>query len=360
MYISGLTLTNFRNYGYREFEFDKNMTVITGENGVGKTNIVEAIAYLSALRSHRTNQDTDMVMFDKPYAVIMGNFVTNNGEEKLNILINDDNSKKIKYNNQEVKKLADVVGRLNTVIFSPDTLEIIKEGPDKRRKFLDVAVSKIDGKYFGALQMYKKVIRQKNMLLKHFEGVDRFNILDTYNQILAENGSYIEYKRRFFTDHLNELLSEIHGELVGTRNDIYVDFEAKVETMDKTREQIYESYIDMLDEAKETEIEKRTSSKGVHTDDIVFYFNGKNAKKFCSQGQQRILLLAVLFAQTQIALAETRERPVILLDDVLSELDNKRKGLVLNYISDYQTFITTANSEDKLLSMARNYDLLKI
>ena len=360
MYISGLTLTNFRNYEYREFEFEKNMTVITGENGAGKTNIVEAIAYLSALRSHRTNQDTDMVMFDKPYAVIMGNFITNNGDEKLNILINEDNSKKIKYNNQDVKKVADVVGRLNTVVFSPDTLEIIKEGPDKRRKFLDVAVSKIDGKYFGALQMYKKVIRQKNMLLKHFEGEDRFAVLDTYNQILAENGSYIEYKRRFFTDYLNKLLCDIHKELVGTQNEIYVDFEAKVETENKTHDQIHDLYKKMLEDVKGTEIEKHTSAKGVHTDDIVFYFNGKNAKRFCSQGQQRILLLAVLFAQTQIALAETCERPVILLDDVLSELDNKRKGLVLNYIKDYQTFITTANSEDQLLSMTKDYNLLKI
>lgn len=360
MYISGLTLINFRNYEYKELNFENNTTVITGQNGAGKTNIVEAIAFLSALRSHRTNQDNDMVMFDKPYSVIMGEFNTNNGDEKLNILINADNSKKIKYNNQEIKRVADVVGKINTVVFSPDTLEIIKEGPDKRRKFIDVAVSKIDGRYFNALQMYKKIIRQKNILLKHFEGEDRFSLLDTYNQILAENGSYIEYKRRFFIDYLNKLLCEIHEELVGTKNNINIEFESQIKTQDKTLEQVHSDYSLMLEKVKFTEIEKRTSAKGVHTDDITFYFNGKNAKKFCSQGQQRILLLAVLFAQTQIALSETRERPIILLDDVLSELDNKRKQLVLNYIKDYQTFITTANSEDILLSMAKDYSLLKI
>lgn len=360
MYISGLTLTNFRNYEYREFEFENNMTVITGENGAGKTNIVEAVSFLSALRSHRTNQDSDMVMFDKPYSVIMGDFITNNGEEKLNILINADNSKKIKYNNREVKRVADVVGKLNTVVFSPDTLEIIKEGPDKRRKFIDVAVSKIDGRYFNALQMYKKSIRQKNILLKHFEGEDKFSLLDTYNQILAENGSYIEFKRNFFIDYLNKLLCEIHQNLVGAKNDIYIEFESQIKTKNKTLEQIHCDYCDMLEKVKYNEIEKRTCAKGVHTDDITFYFNGKNAKKFCSQGQQRILLLAVLFAQTQIALSETRERPIILLDDVLSELDNKRKRLVLSYIKDYQTFITTANSDDILPSMTNDYNLLKI
>ncbi len=360
MYISELTLTNFRNYEYRELEFDSNTTVITGDNGVGKTNIVEAIAFLSSLRSHRTNQDTDMVMFDSPYAVIMGTFVTNNGEEKLNILLNADNSKKIKFNNQDVKKVSEVVGKLNTVVFSPDALEIIKEGPDKRRKFIDVAISKIDRRYFSALQMYKKVIRQKNKHLKHFEGEDRFLVLDTYNQMLAENGSYIEFKRRFFIDYLNRLLCDIHARLAGTKSDIYIEFESQVETADKTYDEILAEYTELLEDSKFKEIEKRTSVKGAHTDDIVFYYNRKNAKKFCSQGQQRILLLSVLFAQTQIALYETGESPVILLDDVLSELDNKRKGLVLDYISEYQTFITTANSDDGLTDMVDDCKIIDL
>ncbi len=360
MYISALTLTNFRNYDYREFDFAENTTVIIGNNGVGKTNIVEAIAYLSSLRSHRTNQDNDMVMFDKPYAVVTGEFVTNNGEEKLNILINADNSKKIKYNNQDVKRVADVVGRLNTVVFSPDALEIIKEGPDKRRKFIDVAISKIDGRYFSSLQMYKKVIRQKNKLLKHFEGEDRFLVLDTYNQLLAQNGSYIEYKRQFFIDCLNRLLSSIHQRLVGEKCNIYVEFESQVETRERSYDEILADYTKMLDEARFKEIEKRSSVKGAHTDDIVFYYNRRNAKKFCSQGQQRILLLSVLFAQTEIALSETGESPVVLLDDVLSELDNKRKKLVMDYLREYQTFITTANGDDSILSMLNDYDVIEI
>ena len=360
MYISGLTLTNFRNYEYREFEFDCNTTVITGDNGVGKTNIVEAIVFLSSLRSHRTNQDTDMIMFDSPYAVLMGEFVSSNGTEKLNILINEDNSKKIKYNNQDVKRVADVVGKLNTVIFSPDTLEIIKEGPDKRRKFLDVAISKIDRRYFSALQMYKKVIRQKNKHLKHFEGDDKFLVLDTYDQLLAQNGGYIEYKRRFFIDKLNELLCDIHSRLTGTKSDVYVEFESQVETSDRSLDEIINDYAEMLADARFKEIEKRSSVKGAHTDDIAFYVNRKNAKKYCSQGQQRILLLSVLFAQTQIALSETGESPVVLLDDVLSELDNKRKQLVLDYISDYQTFITTASNDDPLLNMINDYTLIDL
>lgn len=360
MYISGLTLINFRNYEYREFKFDCNTTIITGNNGAGKTNIIEAIAFLSAFRSHRTNQDNDMVMFDKEYCVIMGEFETNNGSEKLNILINSDNSKKVKYNNQEVKKLSDVVGRLNTVIFSPDALEIIKEGPDKRRKFMDVAISKIDKKYFNALQIYKKVIRQKNKLLKHFEGEDKFLVLDTYNKMLAENGSYIEFKRRFFTDSLNALVGDIYGKLTGTDGDVYIDFEAQVDTDDKTEDEILKEYEDMLEEAKFREIERRTSVKGTHLDDWGFYLNRRNAKKFCSQGQQRIFLLAVLFAQTEIALSETGEKPVVLLDDVLSELDNERKKFVLSYISNYQTFITTANNEEYLLPMIHDYEVIKI
>lgn len=360
MYISVLTLINFRNYEYREFKFDCNTTIITGNNGAGKTNIIEAIAFLSAFRSHRTNQDNDMVMFDKGYCVIMGEFETNNGSEKLNVLINSDNSKKVKYNNQEVKKLSDVVGRLNTVIFSPDALEIIKEGPDKRRKFMDVAISKIDKKYFNALQIYKKVIRQKNKLLKHFEGEDKFLVLDTYNKMLAENGSYIEFKRRFFTDCLNALVGDIYGKLTGTDGDVYIDFEAQVDTDDKTEDEILKEYEDMLEEARFREIERRTSVKGTHLDDWGFYLNRRNAKKFCSQGQQRIFLLAVLFAQTEIALSETGEKPVVLLDDVLSELDNERKKFVLSYISNYQTFITTANNEEYLLPMIHDYEVIKI
>lgn len=360
MYISGLTLTNFRNYEYKEFNFGSGTTVITGVNGAGKTNIIEAIAYLSAMRSHRTNQDNDMVMFDSPYSVILGEFVTSNGEEKINILINSDNSKKIKYNNQEVKRLADVVGKINTVIFSPDELEVIKEGPDKRRKFLDIAVSKIDKKYFNALQIYKKVIRQKNKLLKHFEGEDRFAVLDTYNQMLTENGAYIEYKRRFFINCLNELVGDIHSRLTGKNDDIYIDFESQVETDGREYEEIADDYSKMLEEVKYREIERRTSVKGVHIDDIAFYLNRRNAKKFCSQGQQRVLLIAVLFAQTEIALSETGESPIVLLDDVLSELDNERKRFVLDYISRYQTFITTADNEENLVGMIGNCELIKV
>ena len=360
MYISGLTLINFRNYEYREFKFDCNTTIITGNNGAGKTNIIEAVAFLSAMRSHRTNQDNDMVMFDSEYCVIMGEFVTNNGNEKLNILINKDNSKKIKFNNQEVKKLSEVVGKLNTVVFSPDAMEIIKEGPDKRRKFIDVAVSKIDKKYFNALQIYKKVIRQKNKLLKHFEGEDKFLVLETYNRMLAENGSYIEFKRRFFIDCLNEIIGDIYGRLTGTNDDVYIDFESQVETADKSCEEIMQEYENMLEEVKYREIERKSSVKGAHLDDMGFYLNRRNAKKFCSQGQQRIFLLAVLFAQTEIALAETGESPVVLLDDVLSELDNDRKKFVLSYISKYQTFITTANNEDALLPMIKDYEIIRI
>ncbi len=360
MYISRLTLNNFRNYEYSEFEFDCNTTIITGNNGAGKTNIVEAVAYLSSLRSHRTNQDTDMIMFDKPYCTILGEFSSNSGSQKINVLINSDNSKKIKYNNQEVKKSADVVGRLNTVIFSPDTLEIIKEGPDKRRKFLDIAISKIDNKYFNSLQMYKKVLRQKNRLLKHFEGEDKMLVLDTYNQVLAENGSYIEYKRRFFLNCVNKMIGSIYSRLTGKNDSVFIHFEAQVETDSKSIDEIYSEYTDLLKNIKSEEIEKRRCVKGVHIDDIAFYLNKRNAKKYCSQGQQRIILLAMLFSQTEIALSETGEKPVVLLDDVLSELDTERKRFVLEYISNYQTFITTANDEAVFLPFVKNYKLLKL
>ncbi len=360
MYISELTLTCFRNYEYRDFEFKNGTTIITGDNGAGKTNIVEAIAFLSSLRSHRTNQDTDMILFDKPYCVLMGEFHTESGSEKLNILINSDNSKKIKYNNQEIKKVADIVGKLNTVIFSPDTLEIIKEGPEKRRKFIDIAISKIDSRYCSALQLYKKVIRQKNKLLKHFSGEERFIELDTYNQMLAENGSYIEYKRRFFIDCLNDRISEIYSSLTGKKDDVYVEFESAVETAEKTYDEILDEYNEMLSSVRDEEIEKYRAIKGCHLDDLAFYLNRKNAKKFCSQGQQRILLLSMLFAQTEIALAETGEKPVVLLDDVLSELDKTRKKYVLEYLSKFQTFITTANDEEELLPYIKDYSILRL
>lgn len=360
MYISHLTLTDFRNYSYKELEFDNGTTVITGDNGVGKTNIVEAMSFLSSLRSHRTSQDNDMVKFNSPYCLILGEFVTNAGKEKLNILINSDNTKKIKYNNQEIKRVSDVVGKLNTVVFSPDTLEIIKEGPEKRRKFLDIAISKIDSKYCSALQMYKKILRQKNKHLKHFEGEDKYEVLDTYNDILARDGSYIEYKRNFFIDCLNDRIGEIYSKLTGREDDIYIDFEAQVKTADKDYEEIYDEYKKMLEDVKLEEIEKYRAVKGCHIDDIAFYLDRRNAKKFCSQGQQRILLLSMLFAQTEIALHETGERPIILLDDVLSELDEKRKKYVLEYISEFQTFITTANDESTFLPLIKKYNVIKI
>lgn len=360
MYISSLTLTNFRSHEYKEYTFDKNTTIITGKNGAGKTNIIEAIAYLSSLRSHRTNCDTDMIMFDKKYCTVLGEFDTNIGKQKINILISDDNSKKIKYNNQDVKKSAEVVGRLNTVIFSPDTLEIIKDSPDKRRKFIDIAISKIDRKYFGALQMYKKVLRQKNKLLKHYEGKESSLELDTYNDLLAENGSYIEYKRCFFVSCVNSMIGDIYYKLTGNSDNVCIAFEAQLEADNKSIDQIRTEYTSMLEEIREKEIEKHRALKGAHLDDITFYLNNRNAKKYCSQGQQRIILLALLFSQTEIALTETGEKPVVLLDDVLSELDNERKRFVLEYISTYQTFITTANDESSFLPYLKEHRILKL
>lgn len=360
MYISKLTLSNFRNYEEAVFDFHKGVTLIIGENGAGKTNILEAIAFLSALRSHRTNQDSDMIAFDAPYCAVLGEFETAEGKEYLNLLLERDGAKRIKHNHRVVKRAADVVGRLNTVVFSPDEMDIVKESPDKRRRYLDIAISKIDRKYFYSLQLYKKIIRQKNRHLKHFESGDAGKVLDIYNEQLAEAGSYIAYRRRFFVDGLNQIVGEIHKRLTGQTSDIYIDYVCHVETLDQDLEQIHQAYSAMLEELKDSEIERRTSLKGCHLDDIVFYVKGRNARKFSSQGQQRILLLSVLFAQSEIALAETGDPPVILLDDILSELDDRRKQLVFEYIQKYQTFITAAGSAEPFKKYLRQFEILTI
>lgn len=341
MLIENIILKNFRNYEYQEISPKKGINIIYGRNAQGKTNILESIFLSSTARSHRTNKDTDLIR-----NLQQGYFIKIEGkrdDEPFSIDINctkitsRSNKRIIKVNDISLTRTGQLMGVLNSVMFSPEDLTVIKEGPSERRRFLDILISQINPSYFYALQEYFKIIKQKNALLKSvYEGGKNRDLIEIYNLKQAKTGSKIVKERKIFIEQINMKSKQNHYDITKGIENLDIRYDCDIPDYSGDENDFYKA----IDKIKDKEIRVQSSILGPHRDDIEILLDGMNIRDYGSQGQQRTAILSLKFAEMQIIKEKTGKKPVLLLDDALSELDLLRKRTLLDKIDTNQTFIT--------------------
>lgn len=348
MQINDLKIYNFRNYNCQEIELCPYINVIYGDNAQGKTNILESIFLCAMGKSFRTNKDKDLIKLGEENAKIELSFQKKDREGKIKIELSD--KKRIFLNGIPIKKLSDLVGNINVVIFSPDDIDILKGGPQKRRRFLDVMISQLRPTYIHVLNMYLKTLEQRNTYLKQIKILNKSEeMLDIWDEKLAELGYKIYKYREEFIEKLQNKVDLIHPMV--TKNEEKMEIEYKTESSNKQR------ILDLLRENRKTDILKGFSGKGIHRDDFMIYINKQLINIYGSQGQHRTSILSLKQAEVEIVYDEIGEYPILLLDDFMSELDEKRRRSFLENVENTQILITCT---DKINLNKLDYKLYNV
>lgn len=338
MIIKSLELDNFRNYGTLSINFDSGTNILYGDNAQGKTNILEAIYLSATTKSHKGSKDRDIIHFDAEEAHIRTYVVKDGLENRVDMHLRKNKSKGIAINGQKIKKAADLLGLLNVVFFSPEDLSIIKNGPSERRRFVDMELCQLDKLYLNDLNNYNKIVNQRNKLLKEIS----FNpgLKDTlfvWDSQLVSYGSKLINRRKAFIAQLNEIIYEIHTKLSGGKEELHIVYEPDV---------LPEDFEKKLEVNQERDVRLKQTSIGPHRDDFSFMVGEIDIRKFGSQGQQRTAALSLKLSEIELVKKITKDTPLLLLDDVLSELDSNRQNYLLNSIGDIQTIITCTGLEE--------------
>ena len=347
MRVSKIALSGFRNYEFETAEFDPGTNVISGQNAQGKTNLLEAVYMLSLGKSFRTRFDRELVGFGYSGAEILADIESHGREQTVRILLQPGQAKKITVNS--VKKTAsELAGTLNTVLFSPEDLNLIKEGVAIRRKLMDNAISQIRPRYAEYLAQFNKLYEHKSRILKDWrEKPSLLDTLDDFSDGMCRAGAHIIRYRASFAQRLDEAAAPIHRDFSGNNEALSIEYQTVSSVTDPmaSARDIYYELCEHQESHKRAEIESGQCLSGVHKDDLSIKINGKSARSFASQGQTRTAALSMKLAEREIFLAEMGEYPILLLDDVLSELDVKRQEFVLNRIGGGQTLITCCEDE---------------
>lgn len=362
MYLKQFELNQYRNYENINFDFSNKINVIIGENAQGKTNLVEAVYLLALARSHRTSKTQEVIMWDKNFAKISGTIEKEIGQIPLEMTISK-NGKKGKVNHLIQSKVSQYVGHLNIVMFAPEDLNIVKGAPQIRRKFLDTEISQISPIYLHELNQYNKVLAQKNSLLKSLQdSKSKDTMLDIYNEQLVNYGCKVLEKRFRFLEKLRKRSTEIHMKISNDKESLDIQYNSTLNISESMEiSEIINLFEEKFDKIKNKEIERGNALIGIHRDDLVFFINGKNIQMFGSQGQQRTAALSLKLSEIELIKSETREYPVLLLDDVLSELDSYRQSQLLETIKGkVQTFITTTSIDGINHETLQNADEFRI
>lgn len=338
MIIKRLELADFRNYESLDLCFDKGVNILYGNNAQGKTNILEAIYVSATTKSHKSSKDKEMVHFDKEEAHIR-TYVEKEGiETRVDMHLRKTKTKGIAIDGQKIKKASELLGLCNVVFFSPEDLSIIKNGPAERRRFVDMELCQLDSFYLYNLNHYNKIVNQRNKLLKDlYWNPELKDTLAIWDSQLVSFGSKIIERRELFLKQLNEIIYDIHKNLSGGKEEILISYEPDVLIND------FENKIKMN---QERDIKLKQTSVGPHRDDFVFLSDNIDIRRYGSQGQQRTAALSLKLSEIELVKKISKDTPVLLLDDVLSELDNNRQNYLLNSIGDIQTIITCTGLEE--------------
>ena len=341
MFVEQVYLSNFRNYETGNIKFKDGTNVVYGANARGKTNILEAIYTVSTSRSHRGSKEAEMIRFGENSAKIAAKFYSHGRENKAEINFFRDKKKRIKINGVVADKTSKLMGYLNTVIFCPEDLKLVKGSPGVRRKMLDLGICQLRQKYFHSLSAYYKILEQRNRLLKDNPESEMFWV---WNQKLVESGTDIIWYRNSFIERLNEKIKKIIKDICDENIDLIYDCGFEAENL-KDKKSIKVSFEEEIKRNESREKKFGISLIGPHRDDFKIILNGKEAKFYASQGQQRTIALAIKMAEVELIKDDMGETPVLLLDDVLSELDEKRREYVLNKIKNIQVIITCTEKD---------------
>lgn len=341
MFVEQVYLSNFRNYEIGNIKFKDGTNVIYGANARGKTNILESIYIMSTGRSHRGSKEAEMIRFGQDSAKIAVKFYSHSRENKAEIDFFNDKKKRIKINGVVADKTSQLMGYLNTVIFCPEDLKLVKGSPGVRRKMLDFGICQLRQKYFHSLSSYYKILEQRNKLLKDDPESEMLWIWD---EKLVECGTDIIWYRNSFIERLNEKIKKIIKEICDETIDLVYDCGFKAENL-KDKESTKKSFEEELQRNIPREKKLGMSLVGPHRDDFKIILNDKEAKFYASQGQQRTIALAIKMAEVELIKDDKEETPVLLLDDVLSELDVNRREYVLNKIKTIQVIITCTEKD---------------
>ena len=348
MIVKSLELDFFRNYVHLEAAFDPRVNLIYGDNAQGKTNLLEAIAYLSSARSHRARYDREMIQMGVDSAFLKGEVVSRDRDFTLEAKLLRGRGRQLYSNGVRLKTAGELAGILNTVLFCPEDLYLIREGGAARRKFLDGAICQLRPRYAQALAEYNRLYEHKTRILRDWpENPSLLQTLDDFNLRMAQTGAIVIHYRAHFVKRLREHAPAIHADFSGGRETMELGYET-VSTVDdplRPPREILPMLLDHQESHRQAELDCRQCLSGPHKDDLTVDVNGVSAKTYGSQGQTRTAALSLKLAQREIFQEETGEWPVLLLDDVLSELDGKRQSFVLNRIQGGQIFITCCEEE---------------
>ncbi|WP_212746863.1 DNA replication/repair protein RecF [Pediococcus stilesii] len=346
MYLKTLELHNFRNYADLNVEFGPGINVLLGENAQGKTNLLESIYFLALTRSHRTNSDRDLINWKSKEARVLGVIQKEHTVTPVELDITS-KGKTAKVNHIEQGRLSQYVGQLNVILFAPEDLSIVKGSPSVRRKFIDMEFGQMSSKYLYNSAQYRSVLKQRNQYIKQLQFNPKGDqvYLDVLSDQLAAHGAEIIFQRIQFLEKLEKWSREIHEEISQGKEQLTFQYVSPISGEQTTSaETIYAALQELFKKQRTKELQQGKTLVGPHLDDVRFVVNGKNVSTFGSQGQQRTTALSVKLAEIDLMKEETGEYPVLLLDDVLSELDDSRQTHLLTAIQNkVQTFITTTS-----------------
>lgn len=340
MIVESLKLQNYRNYEYLNMNFDEKINIIYGDNAQGKTNILESMYVCATSKSHRGSKDREIIRFDNDESHIKVNVKKNDMNYRIDMHLKKNKPKGIAVNGIPIKRAVELFGILNIVFFSPEDLNIIKNGPSERRRFIDMELSQLDKIYLDCLINYNKVVNQRNSLLKEYAFSGREDIissLDIWDMQLVKYGNDVIKSREKFVKEINDLVKSIHTKLSGDREQLEIIYEPCV------KEQDFESE---LVRVRDRDLKFKCTNIGPHKDDMCFLINGMDVRKYGSQGQQRTAALSLKLAEIELVKQIIHDTPVLFLDDVLSELDSKRQNFLLDSIGNIQTMITCTGLDE--------------
>jgi DNA replication and repair protein RecF len=334
MKIKKLTLRNFRNYNEQEIVFDDGLNVLVGKNAQGKTNILEAIFFAVIGKSFKTSKDKEVILWEQERGLIKGEFERKYRDVTIEIVFDSKLKKQVSVDGISLKRIGELLGHANAVFFSPDELKLIKESPEERRRFMNIDISQTNKRYFYLLGRYDKILANRNKLLKTSKDLQTLKqTIDIWDRALCEVSEKIAFERAKFIEELAPLAKKAHAYISGGNEKLEVSYNGYKEDYQKLM-------LSSLQKNLNKDFKLGYTSLGVHRDDIDIYLNGVEVKSFGSQGQQRTVALSLKLAELEIIKNRIGEYPILLLDDVFSELDESRRKKLLKFTSKTQTIIT--------------------
>ena len=342
MIITRAQLNNYRSYAACELSPCEGVNVLLGDNGQGKTNVLEALYVCCTGRSHRTRQDRELIRWGEDFASVKVEAQRRDGSHEVEILMPALGRRRIRIAGQEISRSGELMGHITGVLFSPEDLRTVKDGPAERRRFVDMALSQIKPAYYYALQRYARALKQRNEALKAVAAQPAFMAtLDAWDEQLATAGAELMRHRRAYIEQLSRTASETHRSIADGREKLEIRYLPSVTMGDDVQ-----SGLEALFGARENDVRRMTTTVGAHRDDVQILVEGRDVRAFGSQGQQRTAALSMRLSELDVMREQLGEWPMLMLDDVMSELDPGRRRQLVSHLKGIQTFITCTDAED--------------